>query len=123
MALLLEQNPQFEQGGFTMTVADSVDGLAYTPDASGNLVVQTASPPTLGVYLQKRAKVGDKVTGIVTGTVIAKASGAITVGYAATYDAAGKIKAATIGTDQVVGYVWPIAAINDGDIVSMVKVS
>jgi hypothetical protein len=120
MALKLVQQPQWIQGEFTQTVADSVDGLAYAPDAGGNLVVAIATS-TFAVYLVKRAKVNDKVSGIVTGLVIAKASGAIAVNGPAAYDAAGKIKAGTVGTDTIIGYVWPIAAVNDGDIVSLVK--
>jgi hypothetical protein len=108
-------------GQFTMSVADSVDGLAYSPDAGGNLVVATASTQFC-VYLDKRAKVGDKVSGVWRGVVIAKASGAIAAFGPATTDAAGKIKAGVIGTDHIIGFCGPIAATADGDMVSLFKV-
>ena len=121
MALKLSTQNTLVLNGFTMTVADSVDGLAYVADASGNLTV--APDGTKAVfYLTKRAKVGDKVAVIAIGEVIAKASGAIAVGGPCTPDANGKMKAATIGTDQVVGWARQ-ATTNDGDIFTMVKVA
>ena len=114
------QEPRFTLAKFHMSVADSVDGLAYVPDANGDLIVASVTD-NFAVYLLNRAKVGDPVTGIVLGTVTAKASGAIGVGKAATLDDYGKIKAAAVATDLIIGFVYPIAAVSDGDIVSLIK--
>ena len=118
--LLLGQEETLTIAKFHMSVADSVDGLAYVPDVNGDLVVASATD-NFAVYLVRRAKVGDVAEGVVLGTVQAKASGAIGCGKAATLDDNGKIKAAVVGTDNVIGYVYPVAAVNDGDMVTLVK--
>ena len=110
--------PLLTIGPYKMTVADSVDALWYMPDTNGDLIV--AAGNVLCGALQKRAKVGDSVSLVVLGEVLAKASGAITAAAAITVDSAGKIKAATVGTDQVHGYALTTCT-TDGDILSVLK--
>jgi hypothetical protein len=112
--------PVLTTGPYTMTVADSVDALWYMPDTNGDLIV--AAGNVLCGALQKRAKVGDKVSLVVIGEVLAKASGAITAGAAIVCDSAGKIKAATVGTDHVHGFALTTCT-TDGDILSVLKTS
>ena len=114
----LQQDNWVRVGPFELTVADSVDALWYMPDDAGDLIV--AAGNVLAGPLDRQAVIGDKVNIIVMGTVYAKASGAITAGAAVTVDSAGKVKAATVGTDQVHGYALHTCTA-DGDIISVVK--
>ena len=118
-AAKLKGQPLFTTGPYKMTVADSVDGLWYMPDTNGDLIV--AAGNVLCGALQKRAKVGDYVSLVVLGEVTAIASGAITAGAAVTVDSAGKVKAATVGTDQVHGYNCGHTCTTDGDVISVLK--
>jgi hypothetical protein len=99
-----------------------VDGLLYAPDASNprNLIVGTASTPFVG-FLTKKAKVGDPVSLVILGSGPAIASGAIAAYAAVTTDAAGKCKAAAVGTDNVIGYNDGPATTTDGDIFTLTK--
>jgi uncharacterized Ntn-hydrolase superfamily protein len=105
-------------GPCKQTVADSVDGLWYMPDTNGDLIV--AAGNVLAGPLDRAAKVGDYVNIVVQGKVPAIASGAITAGAAVTVDSAGKVKAATVGTDQVHGYCLKTCT-TDGDRISVFK--
>jgi uncharacterized Ntn-hydrolase superfamily protein len=107
-------------GPCKLTVADSVDCLWYMPDTNNDMIV--AAGNVLCGPLLNRAKVGDQVSIVVTGKVLAKASGAITAGAAVTVDSAGKIKAASVGSDQVHGYALKTCT-TDGDIISVLKIS
>lgn len=108
-------------GPFIQSVADSVDGLLYMEDPSnaGHLIV-AAGAHLCGVPT-RRAKVGEYVSLRVSGLMVATASGVIAVNGPITPDSAGKIKAATIGSDDVMGYLVGPACTTDGDIVSIVK--
>jgi hypothetical protein len=110
-------------GGFKMSVADSVDALWYMPTTNGTDLIVAAGNVFCGA-LQKKAKVGDGVSLIVTGVVQAVGSGAITpVGGAITVDSGGKIKMASVGTDQVHGYLIGPVSTTDGDVVSVMKIA
>jgi hypothetical protein len=107
-------------GPFTMTAADSVDGLLYMPDASGDLTV--ASGAVLAGIPVNRAKVGDKVSLRFTGLMVLKGSEAITpAGTPVKVDSAGKIAVATVGTSQVIGYLVGPVSTADGDFVTIWK--
>jgi hypothetical protein len=114
----------FVTGPYVMSVADSVDGLLYAPDAANprNLIVATASTPFCG-FLDKKAKVGDPVSLVLVGSTPAIASGAIAAYAAVTTDAAGKCKAGTVGTDQIIGFNDGPATTTDGDIFTLTKIS
>jgi hypothetical protein len=117
----LKTQPLLTLPGYTMTVADCVDGLWYMPDAMGNLIV--AAGNVLCGVPNKRAKVNDPCSVVFLGVVLATASGAISTGVAVTCDSGGKIKAASVGTDQVHGFLMGPATTTDGDICSVLKVS
>lgn len=110
-------------GPFTMSVADSVDGLLYMPDASnvGKLIV--AAGNVYCGFLSKRAKVGDSVSLIVTGRGPAVASGAIAAYAPVTVDTAGKCKTGTPGTDNIIGYNDGPATTTDGDVFTLAKIA
>jgi hypothetical protein len=108
-------------GPFTMSVADSVDGLLYMPDAAnpGKLIVAAGN-----VYCgwpQRRAKVGDATALVITGRGPAVASGAIAAYAAVTPDSAGKCKTGTVGTDHIIGFNSGAATTTDGDVFTLAK--
>jgi hypothetical protein len=107
-------------GPFKMTVADSVDNLLYMPDVNGDLIV--AAGNVLCGWVERQCKIGEHVSLVLTGVRPAKASGAITAGAAVTVDSAGKIKAATVGTDHVHGFALHTTD-TDNDVVTFVKSS
>jgi hypothetical protein len=123
VASKLRNQPAIIAGGFKMSVADSVDALWYMPASNGTDLIVAAGNVFCGA-LQKKAKVGDGVSLIVTGEVQAVGSGAITpANVAITCDSGGKIKVATVGTDQVHGYLIGPVSTTDGDVVSVMKIS
>jgi hypothetical protein len=110
-------------GPYTQSVAATVDGLLYMPNASsaGNLIV--AAGNVLCGWPERRAAVGDKISLVLTGSGPAIASGAIALYAAVTVDSAGKCKTATVGTDQVHGWNDGPATTTDGDIFTLRKIS
>ena len=113
-------------GPFEMSVADSVDGLLYMPDPSNP---PGATPAKLIVaagnvycgFLQKRAKVGDKVSLVITGRGIAICSAAIAAYAAVKCDSAGKCATGTVGTDHIIGFNDGPATTTDGDAFTLAK--
>jgi hypothetical protein len=108
---------------YTMSVADSVDGLLYMPDASNVRKLIVAAGNVLCGFLERRAKVGDGVSLIVVGEGPAVASGAIAVYAPVAVDTAGKCKTGTPGTDTIIGYNDGPATTTDGDIFSLIKIA
>lgn len=113
-------------GPFEMSVADSVDGLLYMPDPANppganvaKLIVATGN--VYCGWLQKRAKVGDKVSLIITGRGAATASGVIAAYGAVTPDSAGKCKLGTVGSDHIIGFNDGPATTTDGDVFTLAK--
>jgi hypothetical protein len=113
----------FVTGPYTMSVADSADGYLYAPDTSNarKLVVATAN--TFCGWPERRLKVGDSGSLIVTGSGPAIASGAISLYQPVTNDSAGKCKAGTPGTDNIIGYNDGPATTTDGDIFTLIKIA
>lgn len=108
-------------GPFKMTVADSVDGLLYMPDANGDLIV-AAGNCFCGVP-ERRAKVGEYVSIRVRGLMVVTASAAINAQAPVVVSAGGKVATATVGTDQVHGWLVGPACTADGDVITIYKVS
>lgn len=110
-------------GPFTMSVADSVDGLLYMPDPSnpGKLIV--AAGNVYCGFLTKKAKVGDGVSLVITGRGPAVASGAIAAYAPVTVDTGGKCKTGTPGTDNIIGYNDGAATTTDGDVFTLAKIA
>ena len=113
----------FETGPYTMSVADSVDGLLYMPDASNPRKLIVAAGNVFCGFLNKKAKVGDPVGLIVIGSGPAVASGAIAAYAAVTVDTAGKCKTGTPGTDNIIGYNDGPATTTDGDVFTLTKIA
>ena len=114
-------------GPYTMSVADSVDGLLYMPNASsaGNLIV--AAGNVLCGWPERRVANGGKVSLVLTGSGPAQAgstnSGVIALYAAVTVDTAGQCKVATVGTDQVIGWNDGPATTTQGDVFTLRKIS
>ena len=113
-------------GPYKMSVADSVDGLLYMPDAAAsdgirNLIV--AAGNVLCGFLDKRAKVGDNVSLVILGSGPAVASGVIAINAPVTVDTAGKCKTGTPGTDNIIGFNDGPATTADGDIFTLIKIA
>jgi hypothetical protein len=116
-------------GPYQLSVADSVNGLLYMPDASnppsatavGKLIV--AAGNVYCGWLERGAKIGDKVSLIITGRGPAIASGAIAAYAAVTPDSAGKCKTGTVGTDHIIGFNDGPATTTDGDIFTLAKLA
>lgn len=113
-------------GPYKMSIADSVDGYLYMPQAAAsdgvrNLIV--AAGNVLCGWLKNKALIGDNVSLVITGSGPAIASGVIAINAPVTVDSAGKCKAATVGTDQVHGYNDGPATTTDGDIFTLLKIS
>jgi hypothetical protein len=111
----------FVTGPYAMSVADSVDGLLYMPDASNPRKLIVAAGNVFCGFLAKRAKVGDPVSLVVVGSGPAVASGAIAAYAPVTVDTAGKCKTGTPGTDNIIGYNDGPATTTDGDVFTLVK--
>ena len=119
----IKSQPGAIYGPYYMSVADSVDGLLYMPDASNVTKLIVAAGNVYCGFLEKRAKIGDSVSLIVTGRGPAVASGAIAVYDPVTVDTAGKCKTGTPGTDTIIGYNDGPATTTTGDIFTLVKVA
>lgn len=111
----------FVTGPYTMSVADSVDGLLYMPDPSNVRKLIVAAGNVFCGFLNRKAKVGDSVGLIVIGSGPAVASGAIAAYAAVTVDTAGKCKTGTPGTDNIIGYNDGPATTTDGDVFTLTK--
>lgn len=115
-------------GPYKMSAANSVDGLLYMPDAAAsdgvrNLIVAAGNAVGPSGFLQKKALIGDNVSLVVIGSGPATASGVIAINGPVALDSAGKCKAATTGTDQVIGWNDGPATTTDGDIFTLIKIS
>lgn len=113
-------------GPYKMSIADSVDGLLYMPQAAAsdgvrNLIV--AAGNVLCGWPERRAKISENVSLVITGRGPAIASGVIAINAPVTVDSAGKCKAGTPGTDQIHGYNDGPATTTDGDIFTLLKIS
>jgi hypothetical protein len=113
----------FVTSPFTMSVADSVDGLLYMPDASNPRKLIVAAGNVFCGFLMKKAKIGDSVSLIIIGSGPAVASGAISAYAPVTVDSGGKCKAASVGSDQVIGYNDGPATTTDGDVFTLTKIA
>jgi hypothetical protein len=108
-------------GPYQLSAADSVDGLLYMPDASnppsattpGLLIV--AAGNVLCGWLERKGKIGDKLSLVITGSGPAVASGVIAAYGAVKCDSAGKCAAGTVGTDHIIGFNDGKATGQDGD--------
>lgn len=118
----------FVTGPYKMSVADSVDGLLYMPDAAAsdgvrNLIVAAGNAVGPCGFPTRRAKVGDNVSLVVIGSGPAIASGVIAINALVTLDTSGKCKTGTAGTDNIIGYNDGPATTTDGDIFTLIKIA
>lgn len=111
----------FVTSPYTMSVADSVDGLLYMPDPSNVRKLIVAAGNVFCGFLSNKAKVGDPVSLVIVGSGPAVASGAIAAYAAVTVDTAGKCKTGTVGTDHIIGFNDGPATTTDGDVFTLTK--